>query len=258
MSTQKINNQPAIVTGGTKGIGKALATAFAEEAAQVFIIGRNETAGDKIARLLSDIITFVKANVSEPTDGPIIINNTMQQTGRLDILINNAGTQYERTIEDTSPDEWDNVMNVNLKSVFLCSKYAIPIMRKQGGGKIINTASIDSYWAEPNLGAYSASKGGVLSLTKSIALDFASDGILCNCICPGYIATDMTEKYMQTTNNPEQTRQKLENNHPVGRMGTPKDIAATALWLAQDESNFITGQSITVDGGLTLGNIGFQ
>lgn len=258
MTEQKLANKTAIVTGGTKGIGKSIALTFADEGAHVIIVGRNGKAGEQVVTDTKGKISFIKADVSKPSEVQHLIRQTVQQTGRLDILVNNAGVQHEQTIEHTSLEDWDNVMDVNVKSVFLCSKYAIPHMRNQGGGKILNTASIDGYWAEPGLGAYSTSKGAVLSLTKSIALDFAHDGILCNAICPGYIETEMTESYMQTQNNPEQARQQLAASHPVQRIGKPEDIAEAAVWLSSQESNFITGQSITVDGGLTLGNIGFQ
>ncbi|KGX90018.1 SDR family NAD(P)-dependent oxidoreductase [Pontibacillus marinus] len=257
MNELKLKNKIAIVTGGTKGIGKAIATKFAYEGASVFIVGRNKQAGEKVVKETQGQISFIQADVSKPDEVKKLVDQTVQQTGRLDILVNNAGVQHEQNIEHTSPEDWDKVMNVNLKSVFLCSKYAIPHMRHQGGGKIINTASIDGYWAEPNLGAYCTSKGGVLSLTKSIALDFARDGVLCNCICPGYIETEMTESYMNAQSDPEHARNQLANRHPVQRMGKPEDIAEAAFWLAIQESNFVTGQSITVDGGLTLGNIDF-
>ncbi|WP_018922690.1 SDR family NAD(P)-dependent oxidoreductase [Salsuginibacillus kocurii] len=258
MEELKLKNKTAIVTGGTRGIGKAIAIKFACEGANVYIIGRDKQAGEKVVYDAQGQISFIQADVSKPDEVKNLIDQTAQQTGRLDILVNNAGVQHEQTIEHTSPEDWDKVMDINVKSVFLCSKYAIPHMRDQGGGKIINTASIDGYWAEPNLGAYCTSKGGVMSLTKSIAIDFAQDGILCNCICPGYIETEMTASYIKTQSDPEQARNQLANRHPVQRIGKPEDIAEAAFWLATQESNFVTGQSITVDGGLTLGNIDYK
>lgn len=237
MNEPRLKSRTAIVTGGTKGIGKSIAIKFTNEGADVFVVGRNEKTVKEVVKDTDGKISFIQADVSKPEEVKNLINQTIQQTGRIDILVNNAGIQLEQNIEHTSPEDWDNVMNVNLKGVFLCSKYAIPHMRNQGGGKIINTASIDAYWVEPNLGAYCTSKGGVISLTKSIALDFAKDGILCNCICPGYIETEMTESYMNINDDPDQARRQLEKNHPVQRIGKPEDIAELAYWLAKQESN---------------------
>lgn len=254
MREEILKGKTAIITGGTRGIGKEMARVFTEAGAHVFVAGRNESAGKALVEQIKEV-SFIQTDVSQAADVQNLINQVISETGRLDILVNNAGVQLEKTIEETTEEEWDMVMDSNLKSVFLCSKYAISHMRSQGGGKIINTASIDAYWVEPELGAYCTSKGGVVTLTKSIALDFAKDGITCNCICPGYIETEMTNHYMGLHENPQQARRELEAKHPVNRIGKPKDIAEAALWLASDQTNFITGQALTVDGGLTLGNV---
>lgn len=166
----------------------------------------------------------------------------------MDILVNNAGVELEKGIEDTSEEEWDWLMSINLKGVFLCCKLAIPPMRRQGGGAIINIGSYDGFQADPGLVAYCASKGGVHALSRAIAVDHGKDGIRCNVICPGWIKTAMMKAYLDSQSDAESL---LIAQHPIGRVGQPTDIANLALWLASDESSFATGQLFVHDGGLT-------
>lgn len=252
MSRGRLERKAALITGGSSGIGKQIAIAFAKEGASVVIAGRNVDKGKRVAEHYN--LKFIQADVSMPDQAKHLIDTVYSMYGRLDILVNNAGVQYERTIEDTPPEDWDRVLNINLKSVYLCSKYAIPYMRSQGGGSIINMSSVDGFWAEPMLGAYCASKGGVIALTKSIALDFGRDQVRCNCICPGYIETEMLADYFRAQEDPEASRDKVAREHPLRRLGRPEDVASMAVWLASDESSFTSGQSFVTDGGLTSGH----
>ena len=176
-----------------------------------------------------------------------------ERWGRLDILVNNAAVQLEETIEDTSAQQWDELMGVNLKGPFLCSKHAIPAMRKAGGGSIVNLASVNGFWVEPGLGAYCTAKGGVITMTRAIAAEFGRDGIRCNCICPGYVDTGMAGRYLESQPDPEKARAEVATLHAVGRIGQPQDIAACARFLASDAGSFATGASFVMDGGLSLG-----
>ena len=168
-------------------------------------------------------------------------------------LVCNAAIQVELNVEQTDPDQWDKVLAVNLKGPYLCARAAIPRMRRLGGGAIVNTASVNGYWVEPSVAAYSASKGGVIALTKSIALDFGKDGIRCNCICPGYIDSGMAQRYFDIQADPAAARHEAGLMHARGSMGQPEEIAAVALFLCSDEASFCTGQPFIVDGGLTAG-----
>jgi meso-butanediol dehydrogenase / (S,S)-butanediol dehydrogenase / diacetyl reductase len=243
----RLKNKIAIVTGGSRGIGRAIVTRFLAEGASVVAAARSEpvTPFPKTEQL-----RWLQADVSQAQDVQSLFA-AAEPFGGVDILVNNAGLQLERTIEHTSEAEWDRVMAVNLKSVFLCSRAAIPAMRRRGGGSIVNIGSYDGFVADPNLAAYCASKGGVHALTRAVAVDHGRDGIRCNAICPGWIETDMLEAYYKSLSDPAAARSRIDQIHPVGRTGKPDDIAGLALWLASDEAAFVTGQLFTADGGLT-------
>ena len=244
----RLQDKIAIVTGGSRGIGRAIVERFLAEGARVATTSQREppTPFHADERLL-----WLRADVSNAQDVERLFAAAADRFGGIDILVNNAGLQLERTIEQTSEAEWDRVMAVNLKSVFLCSRAAIPALRRRGGGAIVNIGSYDGFVADPNLAAYCASKGGVHALTRAIAVDHGKDGIRCNAICPGWIETDMLEAYYWSLPDPAEARRKISAVHPAGRTGKPADIAALALWLASDEAAFVTGQLVTADGGLT-------
>lgn len=243
----RLHNKIAIVTGGSRGIGRAIVARLLAEGASVVSAARGmpETPFPKTEQL-----HWLQADVSRSQDVQALFA-AAERFGGVDILVNNAGLQLERTIEHTSEEEWDRVMAVNLKSVFLCSRAAIPLMRGRGGGSIVNIGSYDGFVADPNLAAYCASKGGVHALTRAVAVDHGRDGIRCNAICPGWIETDMLEAYYKSLPDPTAARSRINQIHPVGRTGKPDDIANLALWLASDEAAFVTGQLFTADGGLT-------
>ena len=244
----KLDERTAIVTGGTRGIGRAIAERFAAEGANVIAAARHPPAepfrdpGGPI---------YQEADMSKTGDIKALMAFTRGRFNALDILVNNAGVEIEKSLEQTSEAEFDWLMSINLKGVFTCCKEALELMRKGGGGSIINIGSIEGFAADPHLAAYNASKGAVHALTKSIAVDHGPDGIRCNAIAPGWIETEMTASYWQHLPDPEAAERAMIALHPVRRLGRPEDIANLALWLAGDESTFATGQVYVLDGGLT-------
>lgn len=245
MST--LEGKVAIVTGGTRGIGRAIAERFAAVGAHVVTSARREPR----KRIRQEGVTFVRADVARESDVQALFDRTRERFGRLDVLVNNAAIQLEKSIEHTSEAEWDALMNVNLKGVFLCCRQALAPMRAGGGGSIVNVGSYDGFVADPGLAAYCASKGGVHALSRAIAVDHGKDGIRCNVICPGWIRTGMMDAYLHSLPDPEEAERAVIDQHLLGRLGRPEDIANLALWLASDESTFATGQLYVHDGGLT-------
>jgi NAD(P)-dependent dehydrogenase (short-subunit alcohol dehydrogenase family) len=245
--TGRLKGKTAIVTGGSRGIGRAIVEKFMAEGASVVASARHAPA-DVAAH---ERFLFVKADVARASDVDRLFAEAIRRFGHLDILVNNAGIQVEKTIEQTTEEEFDRVIGVNLKGPFLCAKAALAPMRRQGGGAIVNIGSYDGFAADPGLAVYCASKGGVHALTRAIAVDHGREGIRCNTIAPGWIATEMAEAYIESMPDPTRAREKLVSIHPLGRTGTPRDIAECALFLASDASAFITGQILVVDGGLT-------
>jgi NAD(P)-dependent dehydrogenase (short-subunit alcohol dehydrogenase family) len=243
----RLSGKVAIVTGGTRGIGRAIAERFASEGAQVVVAGRSEPeAQDDGGNVL-----FYRADIANAVDVQAMVDFTVQRFGRLDVLVNNASVQLEKPLGETSEEEWDWLMGINLKGVFLCSKAALGPMRKAGYGVIVNIGSYDGFAADPGLAAYCASKGGVHALTKAIAVDYGTDGIRCNAICPGWIRTEMMDAYLKSQADAAGAEDAVIAQHPVGRLGEPRDIASLATWLASDEASFATGQLFVLDGGLT-------
>jgi len=173
-----------------------------------------------------------------------------QTSDRLDILVNNAGIQIEKTLLESSNEDWDQLMGVNAKGVFLCCRELIPTMIRGGGGSIINIGSISGNHADPSMALYNGSKAFVHGLTRSIAVDHGADGIRCNAVCPGWIMTEMADAAFEQASNPEAAREDARSRHPVRRFGKPEDIANAVLWLASEQSSFASGQTFTIDGGL--------
>jgi NAD(P)-dependent dehydrogenase (short-subunit alcohol dehydrogenase family) len=251
-----IAGRTAIVTGAATGIGRGIAEHFARAGARVLLCDVATDDGRAVATTLADDgleAQFLTADVSDPDAGELLTQTALEHWGSLEILVNNAAVQLEKTIEDTDPGEWDRLMDVNFKGAYLLTRAAIPAMREGGGGSIVNLASVNGFWVEPGLGAYCAAKGGVIALTRSTAADFGRDGIRCNCICPGYVDTGMAGRYLDAQPDPEAARAEVALLHAVGRVGQPADIAACAQFLASDAAAFVTGASFVVDGGLSLG-----
>jgi NAD(P)-dependent dehydrogenase (short-subunit alcohol dehydrogenase family) len=240
----------ALVTGASRGIGAAIAERFARDGLRVVGVSRTPFESDLD-------IEFARADVSRPADVEQLVDDVVERHGRLDVVVNNAAIEHEGTVVETTPEEWDRVMAVNLRGVFLCAKYAIPHLTRTQG-VIINVASVDGLWAEPSLAAYCAAKGGVIALTRAIAIDHGPEGVRCMCICPSYVATDMLEQFYDAQPDPAATRAGAAALHPLGRISSPAEVAALAVWLSSEEASFATGQAYVLDGGLTAGRSSAQ
>jgi meso-butanediol dehydrogenase/(S,S)-butanediol dehydrogenase/diacetyl reductase len=252
----RLKDKVCIITGGGSGIGRATALLFAREGGRVAIADKHRASAEAVAgecaREGNKVITS-ETDVSRAADVERIIGTTMNAFGRLDVLINNAGYGITGSVVETDEAAWDALMATNVRGVFLCSKYAIPAMKKNGGGTIVNTASVVAQVGIANRAAYCASKGAVAALTRAIAIDHMRDGIRCNAIAPGTIDTPYFQDILQKSSDPEATRKALAARQLIGRMGTPEEIAAGILFLASDESRFATGTILTLDGGWTAG-----
>ena len=253
----EFQNKVAVVTGAGKGIGRATARLFAEKGASVVVVDLDDSAGKAVVSEIESSggnAVFVKADVAKAADVQNIPQAAVKAFGGIDILHNNAGIQHYGNVVSTPEEEWDFVLGVNLKSVFLCAKYCIPEMKKRGGGAIINTASVQSFACQPNVAPYTTSKAGILALTRSIAVDFAKDNIRCNAICPGSVDTPMLRFAANDLATPEKSPDDLIKEwgkfHPVGRVGRPEEVAELVLFLASDRAPFITGSAYLIDGGL--------
>ena len=245
-----LKNKVVIITGAASGIGAASALAFAREGASVVVADVQISRGEElVSRIHAEDgrAIFVKCDVSLESDVKNMVNKTIDKFGHLDCAFNNAGVEGESG--DTtmcSNENWDKVMNINLKGVWLCMKYQIPEMLKKGGGAIVNCSSVAGVVGFSGIPAYTASKHGVIGLTQAAALEFASKNIRINAICPGVIQTPMIERF---THGEAQATKSLMDGEPVGRMGLPTEIAAAALWLCSETSSFVTGHPLVVDGG---------
>jgi len=249
----KLYGKVALITGGTRGIGYATAMLFLKEGAKVVITGRSEKQGkeaiDKLKNEGFMNVAFIQGDVSKSADAEKMIQTTVNQFGQLDILFNNAGIWIEGTAEKTSETDWNKVIDVNLKGTFLCSKYALPHLKKTKG-VIVNTASCNGLVAETESVAYCASKAGVILLTKAMALDHSKEGIRVNTVCPGAIMTPMLEQGLPKSGPVrEKYFKETIEAHPIGRIGEPEEVAKAVLFLASNDSSFITGTALSVDGG---------
>ena len=255
----RLENKVAIITGGSSGIGRAAALLFAREGAKVVVAARNEARGqatvEDIARTGGQAL-FVPCDVTQAGDCQRVVQSAVEAFDRLDILVNNAGVIFpDRTVVNTSEEEWDQTMDVNVKGVYLTSRYAIPHMTDNGGGVIINTASVWGLVGGNGAAAYCASKGAVVLLTKAMALDHARQGIRVNCICPGSVDTPMLRAEMEALGGVEKALPKFAAKHPLNRISAPEEVAEAALYLASDAASFITGVSLPIDGGRTAGEV---
>ncbi|MDA4114354.1 MAG: SDR family oxidoreductase [Thaumarchaeota archaeon] len=252
----KLKDRVSIITGGNSGIGKATALLFAREGSKVVIAGRNASRGREVMGAIKNgrgEAMFVKTDVSKSPEVRNLVETVIKRFGRIDILFNNAALSPVGTVLDTSEKEWSDVIGTNLTGTFLCTRYVLPHMIERKKGVIINTGSINSLMAMKKEAAYDASKGGVLMLTRAVALDFAEFNIRANCICPGAIETPMLRDILNQAPDPEAAEADLARKHPLGRIGSPEDVANMALFLASDESSFVTGTAMPVDGGILGG-----
>ena len=253
MMPGQFEGKVALVTGGNSGIGRATAIKFAESGAKVVIAARRVAEGEETVDIIREAggdAIFVKTDVSRAADVEAMVARTVEAYGRLDCAFNNAGMTGAGGPPHEHPEDlWDEVMSVNLKGVWLCMKYEVPEMLRRGGGAIVNDSSLAGLIATPGQAAYVASKHGVIGLTKSAALAYARDGIRVNAVCPSWISTPMIGGLLQ---DPDR-KARLIAAHPVGRLGTPEEVAEAVLWLCSDAASFVTGHSMVVDGGMLAG-----
>lgn len=254
----KILNKVALITGSGSGMGRATAILFSREGAKIAIVDIDNRGGQETSELIrqkSGEAIFIQADVSKASDVKEMIKVAVHNYGRIDILFNNAGIPMPLTpIEEVKEDLWDKIMHVNLKGVFLGCKYVVPIMKKQEGGVIINTASVVAVRPRPGVSAYTASKGAVISFSKGLALELAPYKIRVNCINPVATDTPMLPRFIANGNRDSKESQKayastMISTIPLGRLALPEDIAQAALYLASDDSSMVTGSCINVDGG---------
>ena len=248
--TDGFKDKVALVTGGSSGIGRATSLAFARQGARVAIADREPTGAAETARMIEDIggsATVFEIDVTKAAEVASLVERVVQTYGRLDYAFNNAGIggKVAKTA-DYPEEEWDRIIDVNLKGVWLCMKYEVPVMEKQGSGAIVNTASIYGLAGAAGYIAYNAAKHGVVGITRTAALEYATAGIRINAVCPGYIRTPMTQPGIDA--NPEFER-KMVSQTPMGRMGMPEEIAEAVVWLCSDAASFVTGHTMTPDGG---------
>ena len=240
-----LTGKTAFVTGGAGGIGRAICARFANEGALVIAadLQNNDSAKDGVS--------FVQYDVTN--EGTVI--STFEQLakdwGKLDILVNAAGIEIEKTIEETSLEEWNRIFAINVTGMFLTSKYALPLLRKSDGASVINFGSYDGYIADPGLAAYCATKGAVHALTKAMACDHGPEGIRVNAICPGYVDTPMLQSFFGESGDIESLKKAVRDVHPMRTYGQPEDIANLVNWLASDEARYASGQLWVIDGGLS-------
>jgi NAD(P)-dependent dehydrogenase (short-subunit alcohol dehydrogenase family) len=250
----RLQNKVALITGGTSGIGEAVASLFAREGAKVAITGRHVSRGHAVTAHILESggqAIFVRTDVRHAAECKRAVDATLDSFGRLDILFNNAGVFYPQTTLECSEEEWDLQIDINLKGTFLMSKYALEPMIAQGGGVIINNSSGWGLVGGDKAVAYCASKGGVVLLTKAMAIDHGRQGIRVNCICPGDVDTPMLPEDARRRGLEWKTYLAGCENRPMGRIGTPEEIARAVLFLASDDSSFMTGAALVVDGGGT-------
>lgn len=253
-SEMRLADKVSVVTGAGSGIGRAAALLFAREGASVVVADLDREAAEATAQMIRGAggeARAVEVEVSSAASVQRMFHETIASYGRLDVLVNNAGYGFAATVEQTEEADWDRLMAVNLKGVYLGCKYAIPLMRRQGGGVIVNTASVVAVVGIENRAAYCASKGGVAALTRAMALDHVRDGIRVNCVAPGTVETPYFRGIFARSPDPAALRKELEARHPMGRLATPEEIASAILYLASSESSFMTGSMLVVDGGMT-------
>lgn len=245
----RLANKVAIVTGAGSGIGRACALALAREGASVTLVGRRKDRLERAAQQIGDSALVVSADVGKKSDIDRMVAQTVSRFGGIHVLVNNAGILHIGNCEQISEQQWDETFRVNVRAVWLLSCAVLPPMREAGGGSIINLASVLGINGARNRAAYASSKGAVVLLTKCMAIDHALDKIRVNAICPGFVETELTDAVLSKAPDREAARRERAAVHPIGRLGRPEDIAGMAVYLASDESAWVTGAVLPVDGG---------
>lgn len=252
----RLKGKVSLITGGTSGIGSATAVRFAREGAAVAITGRNEDSGRRVVEMIEDgggEALFIRSDVRIAEDCRHAVEQTLERFGRIDVLFNNAGVFHPRSVVECSEEEWDETIDSSLKGAFLMSKYALPSMIAQGGGSIIHTSSGWGILGGDKAAAYCAAKGGLVVMAKAMAIDHGPDGVRVNCVCPGDVLTPMLHDDAAKRGMSWDDYAEGAARRPLGRIGTVEEIADAVVFLASDESSFVTGESLVVDGGGVAG-----
>lgn len=247
--SSRLKDKTAIVTGAGSGIGKACAEAFAREGARVALVGRRKDRLEHMARKIGGDTLVISADVSKKAGVAKIVEETIARFGNIHILLNDAGILHIGTAEEITEEQWDETFDINVRGLWMLSRAVLPSMRMAGGGSIINMASVLGINGARNRAAYAPSKGAVVLLTKCMAIDHGHEKIRVNAICPSFVETELTAAVIQNAPNPATVRADRTAVHPIGRLGQPEDIAGMAVYLASDESLWVTGAALPVDGG---------
>jgi NAD(P)-dependent dehydrogenase (short-subunit alcohol dehydrogenase family) len=251
----RLKDKVAIVTGTARGIGEAIVILFAREGARVVAVDKRQDEGGEVVKRIREEggeAIFTCVDITQESQIKAMVETAVKTYGTVNVLVNNAGTFALNKVHETTNEQWDLVMNTDLRGYFWCSKYVIPHMKKSGGGSIIMTSSVDGLVAEPDLPVYCAAKAGILGLVRAMALDYGPDNIRVNAICPGVIDTPLNIEYFGSLPDPEKARKEFGAVHALGRLGTPMEMAYCFLFLASDESSFVTGSSFVADGGMSI------
>ena len=244
----ELEGKVALVTGGGQGIGRGIVDRFLEEGAQVAVVQRRELGEDLLRH---QGVLGIRTDLGDTTAIKAAADHAAGHFGGIDILVNNAGIMFERSVADITVDEWDLMMAVNMRAPLFMAQAALPHMQRRGGGSIINIGSIEGLSANPLHAAYCASKAGIHGMTRAMAVDMGTDGIRCNAIAPGWIASELSENYLESQPDAAGAREALDRLHPVGRVGRPTDVGDLAVFLASGRSGFLTGEVVVLDGGRT-------
>ena len=248
----RFSDRVVIVTGATSGVGAATARLFAKEGAKVVVVGRRPVDGERVVAQIKEAggeALFVATDITKKADVESMVARCMEAYGRIDVLFNNAGMAIVKPFQEYSEEEWDVQIDTHMKGTFLCSSLAIPVMTAQGGGVIINMGSTWSYTAYPGWAIYCAAKGGILMLTRAMAVDLAPHNIRVNCVCPGAIRTELTDMAIEESDDPVGYETFIADNHPMQSIGEPEDVGKTVMFLASDDASWVTGADWAVDGG---------
>lgn len=251
----KLKDRVAVVTGAGSGIGRASALAFGKEGAKVVAADIRLGTAQETVNLIREAkgeACAVETDVANPDSVRTLVEQTIKVFSKVDVLLNDAAIQINKTVEDTTFEEWNKEVSINLGGVFLCSKFFLPHLRKTKGC-IINMSSVNGYFVEPTCAAYCATKGGIIALTKAMAIDHGKDGIRVNCICPGYIDTGLAWEYFETQPDPTAAREAASTLHALWRIGKPEEVGRVVVFLASDDASFMTGTAVVVSGGFGSG-----
>jgi NAD(P)-dependent dehydrogenase (short-subunit alcohol dehydrogenase family) len=248
----KLEAKVAVVTGAGSGIGRACATEFAREGARVVVADINAAAAQATAEAIGRTAIAIPTDVADPESVNRLAQKTIAELGKVDVLMNNAAIQVNKNIEDTTPEEWNRQMAVNVGGVFLCSRAFLPELRRTRGA-IVNMSSVNGYFVEPFCAGYCATKAAIIGLTKAMAIDCGPSRVRVNCICPGYIDAGLAEGYFHAQPDPAAARRAAGNLHALGRIGLAEEVARVAAFLASEEASFMTGAQVAVDGGFGSG-----